>query len=264
MKVPPAPWFVHAAASTQRSGCGTAAPVDTHRTRATHERREDVRIARLLDAQQRAAQLFEEMERAAILRPGVTDTWASDAVRDLAAERFGVERHWHKRIVRSGPNTLRPYHENPPDRVIGADDIVFADFGPVFEGWEADFGRTWVLGNDPVKIRMRDDLPNVFEAGKRFFAERPDLTAAELFGEIVRLSAELGWKFGNYHCGHLVGEFPHENFAGERIDSLIAAGNGAPLRRRDPSGRAAHWILEVHLVDHERQIGAFYEELLTV
>jgi Xaa-Pro dipeptidase len=26
------------------------------------------------------------------------------------------------------------------------DDIVFADFGPVFEGWEADFGRTWVIG----------------------------------------------------------------------------------------------------------------------
>jgi len=23
-------------------------------------------------------------------------------------------------------------------------DIVFADFGPVFVGWEADFGRTWV------------------------------------------------------------------------------------------------------------------------
>jgi Xaa-Pro dipeptidase len=82
--------------------------------------------------------------------------------------------------------------------------------------------------------------------------------ATELF-EAVR-----GWTFGKHHCGHLVGEFPHENFGGERMASLITGANTLPLRRRDPSGRIAHWILEVHLVDHSRQIGGFYEELLTV
>ena len=41
---------------------------------------------------------------------------ASNAIRDLAAEMFGVSRHWHKRIVRAGPNTLQPYAQNPPDR----------------------------------------------------------------------------------------------------------------------------------------------------
>jgi hypothetical protein len=34
------------------------------------------------------------------------------------------------------------------------------------------------------------------------------------------------------------------------------------MRRTDRSGRAGHWILEVHLVDRDRQIGGFYEELL--
>ena len=57
------------------------------------------------------------------------------------ARQFGVSRHWHKRIVRAGPNTLEPYKQNPPDREITADDIVFLDFGPIFEEWEADFGR---------------------------------------------------------------------------------------------------------------------------
>ena len=42
---------------------------------------------------------------------------------------FGIGRWWHKRIVRAGPNTLQPYQENPPDRVIGADDIAFCDCG---------------------------------------------------------------------------------------------------------------------------------------
>jgi len=231
---------------------------------AKHELDEQIRAARLLDAQDKAAQLFEAVGRAGILQAGVSDSVASDAVRDIAAERFGVARHWHKRIVRSGPNTLQPYQDSPPDRVMTGDDIVFADFGPIFAGWEADFGRTWVLGDDPVKLRLRDDLAEVFAAGKRFFADHPAVTAAEMYTEIVRLSVNRGWTFGNHHCGHLVGEFPHENFDGERAASLITAANTLPLRRPDPSGRIAHWILEIHLVDLPRQIGGFYEELLTI
>jgi Xaa-Pro aminopeptidase len=231
---------------------------------AKREVDEEIRAARLVDAQKKATELFEAVGRTGIVQAGVSDSAASDAVRDLAAERFGVERHWHKRIVRSGPNTLQPYHENPPDRVMTDDDIVFADFGPIFAGWEADFGRTWVLGNDPVKLRLRDDLAEVFDAGKQFFADRPSLTAAEMYAQILCLAADRGWTFGNHHCGHLVGEFPHENFGGERVASLITGANTLPLRRRDPSGRIAHWILEIHLVDHSRQFGGFYEELLTI
>ena len=232
--------------------------------RARHERNEELRAARLLEAQRKAAQLFAAVEQAGILRPGATDLAASEAVRDLAAGQFAVTRHWHKRIVRSGPNTLRPYQEDAPDRVMAEDDIVFADLGPIFAGWEADFGRTWVLGNDPLKHRLRADLERVFAAAKRFFAAHAQLTAAALYAEVVRLAGECGWTYGNYHCGHLVGEFPHENFAGDKARSLITAANPAPLRCRDASGRTAHWILEVHLVDAPRQIGAFYEELLTL
>ena len=94
---------------------------------------EGVRSARLLDAQAKAADLFAAIEPRGIIAPGVRETEASDAVRDLAAEMFGVDRHWHKRIVRAGPNTLQPYRKNPPDRAIAADDIVFLDFGPIFE-----------------------------------------------------------------------------------------------------------------------------------
>ncbi len=238
--------------------------MSSDKARAGQENDEAIRAARLLDAQQKAAELFVAVEAAGVLRPGVSDSAASDAIRDLAAERFGVSRHWHKRIVRSGPNTLEPYSQDPPDRVMLEDDIVFADFGPVFEGWEADFGRTWVLGDDPLRQRLRDDLSRVFDAGRKMFVENPGLTAASLYEEVVRLARELGWEFGNYHCGHLVGEFPHENFRGAKVDSLIAAGNPVQLASRDPSGRVAHWILEIHLVDREHRIGGFHEELLTL
>jgi Xaa-Pro aminopeptidase len=225
---------------------------------------ENVRAARLLAAQRDAEDLFTAVGAEGILRPGVWDSEASRAVTELAADRFGVERHWHKRIVRSGPNTLQPYSIDPPDREMTDNDIAFADFGLIFDGWEADFGRTWVLGHDPVKMRLRDDLAPVFAAGKAFFEARLELTAAELYAEVVRLATERGWEFGNMHCGHMVGEYPHENMEGDRLDSMICANNHRRLRGPDPSGRIGHWILEVHLVDRAREIGGFFEQLLTV
>jgi Xaa-Pro aminopeptidase len=223
---------------------------------------EDVRAARLLDAQAKAAELFAEIEPRKLIRPGISEVEASDAIRDLAADMFGVDRHWHKRIVRAGPNTLQPYRKNPPNREIAADDIAFADFGPVFEAWEADFGRTFVLGGDPVKARLRDDLPVVWAAGREYFESQPGVTGEQLYAHMTGLAAQAGWEFGGEIAGHLVGQFPHEKIAGDHIESYIAPGSGQPMRRADRGGLDCHWILEVHLVDRERQIGGFYEELL--
>ncbi|MEW2306546.1 M24 family metallopeptidase [Streptomyces sp. NPDC006655] len=225
---------------------------------------EPTRAARLLDAQAKAALLFTEIEERGLVAAGERERAVSDRVRDLANEMFGTTRHWHKRIVRSGPNTLLPYKENPPDRVIGADDIVFADFGPIFEEYEADFGRTFVLGDDPVKQRLRADLPEVFAAGRHFFEADPRITGAALHAEVARLAREAGWELGGWHAGHLVGEFPHEKIDGADVESYLTPGNDTPLRRTDRAGRACHWILEIHLVDRERGFGGFHEELLTL
>jgi len=223
---------------------------------------EPARAARLLDAQAKAVELFSEVEKRGLIAAGAGERAVSDGIRDLAGELFGVKRYWHKRIVRSGPNTLHPYAENPPDRVIGADDIVFADFGPLFEQWEADFGRTFVLGEDPVKQKLRADLPLVFAAGRRYFDEHPQVTGEELYAEIVRLTEAAGWEFGGPHAGHLIGEFPHEKINGDQIEYYITTGSDQPMRRADRVGRRCHWILEIHLVDRERGFGGFYEELL--
>jgi Xaa-Pro aminopeptidase len=225
---------------------------------------EDVRVARLLDAQSKAVALFNEVIDRGLIAPGIGERAASDAIRDLAADMFGVERHWHKRIVRAGENTLQPYRQNPPDRPIAADDIVFFDFGPVFEAWEADFGRTYVLGDDPVKHALRDALPGVWHAGRDHFASHHDITGEQLYVAVVRLAQQAGWEFGGSIAGHMVGQFPHEKIAGDDIESYIAPGNRTPMRRLDRNGQQCHWILEVHLVDRGRQIGGFVEELLDI
>ncbi|KAJ5309233.1 hypothetical protein PENANT_c042G06568 [Penicillium antarcticum] len=83
-------------------------------------------------ANHKAVLLFEEIERD-LVRHGVTEKKLNEEVYQLGLDRYGIKTHWHKRVIRGGPNTLSPFSENPPDRVIQPDDILVVDLGPVFE-----------------------------------------------------------------------------------------------------------------------------------
>jgi Xaa-Pro dipeptidase len=228
------------------------------------EQSEEAVAAGLLDAQIKAHTLFGEIGAQNLIRPGAKESEINERIYTLAGHMYGIERYWHKRIVRAGPNTLAPYDENPPDLTVGEDDIVFLDLGPVFEDWEADFGRTYVVGNDPVKQKLCRDIEEAFAIGKQYFQERPEITAAELYGYAEKLAEQAGWEFGGPIAGHLIGVFPHEKIAGDKITLYVHPRNHNRMRMPDASGRDRHWILEIHFVDRARQIGGFYEELLTV
>ena len=217
----------------------------------------------LLNAQKKAHALFDSIAQE-LIRPGVSELVLNEEIYALAERDFGVTTHWHKRVIRSGENTLQPYSENPPDRLLAEDDILFVDLGPVFEAWEADFGRTYVLGNDPVKLKLRDDLEPMFLAVKARYQANPDMTGEALYALACDHAAQAGWEFGGSIAGHLVGAFPHERIEGNKIRFYITRGNHHALNARDEAGRERHWILEIHLVDRTRQIGGFYEQLLTI
>ncbi len=217
----------------------------------------------LLTAQNKAEALFADVVTGGLIRPGRLESELTADIHALAKERFGVRRHWHKRIARAGPNTLLTYYDAPSDRRIAEDDIVYLDFGPVFEAWEADFGRTYALGADPVKHRLIADLAVAFEAGRKLYQDTPQLTAGELYDFVVGMAAPRGWEFGAPTAGHLIGHFPHEH-SPDPARFSIRHGCQTALREPDEAGRPRHWILEIHFIDRARQIGGFYEELLTV
>jgi len=227
------------------------------------------RVTNLLDAQSKAQQLFDEAMARGLVQPGISDATISDSFRDLANEMFGVRRYWHKRLVRSGENTLAPYKENPPDRTVGENDIMILDFGPIFAGWEADLGRTLVFGDDPQKLRLQADVERIWDAGREHFDSTPDIRADEMYEHMVGLIREAGYEHDLGFAGHLVGEFPHEalNFpesgaTQEEIECYISPGNALPLRRSDRHGRQCHWILEVWAKHPENGYAAFKEQLL--
>src|SRR5271168_5625057 len=145
------------------------------------EKSEEALAAALLDAQVKAQALFMEVGTRNLIRPGARESEINEGVYALAESMFGISRYWHKRIVRAGRNTLAPYDENPPDLTVGEDDILFLDLGPVFEEWEADFGRTFVVGDDPLKHKLKNDVEQAFAQGKWYFHENPNLTSQEFF-----------------------------------------------------------------------------------
>jgi Xaa-Pro aminopeptidase len=228
------------------------------------EQSEETRAAGLLHAQVKAHALFAELEAQSLIRPGKTESEINESIYALAQRMYGIKRYWHKRIVRAGRNTLAPYDENPPDLTVTEDDIAFLDLGPVFEEWEADFGRTYVVGNDPLKHKLRRDIEEAFANGKRHFRQSSDITGAELYGYAQRLAEQAGWEYGGPIAGHLIGVFPHEKIAGDKVTLYVHPQNHNRMRSPDASGRARHWIFEIHFVDRAEQIGGFYEELLTL
>jgi Xaa-Pro dipeptidase len=219
------------------------------------------RRAALVAAEARAVTLFDEIERRGLVRSARTERDVEQDIYALALEQFGVEKHWHKRIVRAGANTLTIAADNPPVLDIGANDIVYVDLGPVFEDWEADLGRTYVLGDHPG-AGLVNALPEVFDRVQAHYHAAPDMTGAELYAFAQQASNEAGWNFGGVIAGHLVSEFAHAQIPGDKNLNRIYPGNDKRMNDPDELGQERHWILEIHLVEPNGAYGGFYERLL--
>ena len=219
--------------------------------------------SKLIEAENIAQQLFNAIEERQLIKHGKSETQLNEEVFKLAEELFGIQKYWHKRIVRSGVNTLVPYDENPPDLIIQEDDILFLDFGPVLEDWEADFGRTYVLGNDPLKHKLKKDIELAWQEARNWFSRQTKLTGAEFHQYIIELAKKYGWSYGGQLAGHLIGHFPHERLEPKNYGLYVHPENPNDMFLPDASGNKREWILEIHFVNREKQIGGFFEQLLT-
>lgn len=221
----------------------------------------DTRRAELEAAEARGNALFDAIERAGLIRAGVSEKQLSEEINAFAAEHFGVKQHWHKRIVRGGANTVCVFNEDPPDHMIGVDDIVYLDLGPVMGEWEADLGRSYALGGAGEKARLVADLPRLFDVVQAHYRQTPDIKAEELYAYACDTAEGAGWKFGGVIAGHtIVGKFPHAPVPYD--GRLIMKGNPSRMRDPDNKGVERHWILEIHLIDKAKTFGGFYERLL--
>jgi Xaa-Pro aminopeptidase len=221
-------------------------------------------IEELFLSEKKAKQLFKTIEDRGLITSGKTEKQLCDEIVQVAKDDFGTSTHWGKKIVRTGINTLQPYVSDPPDLVIQDGDILFFDFHPVFEGWEADLGRTYVLGNDPLKQKIKKDIEAAWHEANAWYFKQANLTGSEYFNYVNELTKRYGYEFGNAIAGHIVGRFPHEQPDDPNDLCLdVHPDNHKDILQPDKHGNKRHWILELHFVDRANNIGAFFEQLLT-
>jgi Xaa-Pro aminopeptidase len=214
-------------------------------------------------AEQKAKELFNSVERRGLIIPGKLESELSNEIVQIAKEDFGTANHWGKKIVRTGSNTLYPYVAYPPDLVIQAGDILFFDFHPVFDGWEADLGRTYVLGDDPLKQKIKNDIEEAWQEGNTWYFKQTKLTGSGFYDYASDLARRYGYEFGNSIAGHIIGKYPHEQ-PDDATDLCldIHPDNHKDILQSDKQGNKRHWIFELHFVDKKNKMGAFFEQLL--
>jgi hypothetical protein len=214
-------------------------------------------------AQDITRQLFEAVEKNNLIVAGKSEEQLSQEIEKLALEQFKVDQHWHKKIVRTGLNTLATYVDNPANRFIQHGDILFIDFGLIVNGYESDYARTFVLGKDPRKLKLKQDVEKAWYETREWILQQKKLTGAELFAYTRKKAQEYGWTSAGEIAGHIVGKYPHEQPANPKSMELdVHPDNPFDIFLRDASGNKRHWILEMHFVDEDDGIGGYFEQLI--
>jgi methionine aminopeptidase len=143
------------------------------------------------------------------------------------------------------------------------DDILFIDYGIIADGWEADYARTYVLGDNPKKIKLKKDVEKAWHETQAWYRKQTKLKASDFFKYIVDKAASYGYTYGGEIAGHIVGAYPHEQPADPKsFDLDIHPDNQNDMFLRDANGNERHWILEMHFVDKENNMAAYMEQLL--
>ncbi|HEY4198659.1 MAG TPA: M24 family metallopeptidase [Mucilaginibacter sp.] len=216
----------------------------------------------LLIAEQRTKELFNIIEESGLIIPGKYESQLNNEVVDIALDVFGIKEFWHKKIVRAGANTMQPYGGNPPDIMIQEDDLVILDFGPVFNGYEADVARTYIIGDSPLKLKIKMDVEAAWQEANAWYSGNSSITGSAFYNYVTDLAKRYGYEYGGEIAGHIVGPFPHEQLGPGNLGLDIHPDNHQDMFLKDPQGNDRHWILEMHFVDRANNIGAFIEQLI--
>jgi Xaa-Pro aminopeptidase len=100
-----------------------------------------------------------------LLRPGVRQTDLTGAflrrVFDLGIEHVGVDPIWQviPATRAEGPQTVHgdlAFPTSSTDRALDDGDVIWSDTGLHVGGYASDFGRTWIVGDDPTPTARQE------------------------------------------------------------------------------------------------------------
>jgi methionyl aminopeptidase len=215
----------------------------------TNDSRESVgrafRAEHMREAQTYAWKVMEEI--AAMIEPGMSESDGTRLTRSMLKQR-GLLLGWHAVCVRFGCNTTLEYGApSKPGVILAENDIFTFDIGPLWNGYEADCGSTFVVGSDPDMARAMRDVKLIWERTRDEWRTK-GVTGVALYRFAADEAERLGWEFDSVMSGHRVGDFPHRYKGALRTMSDV------------PSPDI--WILETLIRHKSRPFGAYVEDLL--
>lgn len=168
---------------------------------------------------------------------------------DQTLQAMGASHTWHPTYIRFGDDTVRtPRQGIDLQRRLRATDIAVVDLGPVWDGYEGDYGDTFVFGEHPLYHACVKALHEVFDETRQ--AWYTGLTGRELYDVAERSALAKGWCLERNLAGHRIADFPHALFGQDKLAELEIV----------PSEMV--WVLEIQLCHPTEPVGAFFEDIL--
>jgi methionine aminopeptidase len=193
---------------------------------------------------------FEAVRRIAeAVQPGMTEGRSHEVAAEILTA-MGMDRLWHKNVIRFGPGTLETFFGDfQPDYVLKPDDIFYVDLGVVWDGHEGDAGDTFTVGADAEMAACCQAARDIWHDVAARWRECGE--SGHALYEFARDRAEaMGFILNWTVKGHRVSDFPH---------AIYKAGS---LRDLEIMPKTGLWILEIQIRHPARPFGAFYEDLL--
>jgi methionine aminopeptidase len=188
-------------------------------------------------------------ELSSLITSGMTENDAHSIYKELC-KKYPVEKQWHPPKFRFGPNTLKNFRDPSEPYILQEEDIFFIDIGPVVEGHEADYGETFILGDQFEHKQIASFSQTLFKEVSSYWS-RENIDGAKLYQFAKERARSHDFILNEYSAGHRIGDFPHHvHFKGK-----------LPECKEEIIPNA--WILEIHLIHPEKKFGAFFEDLLT-
>ena len=238
--LPPSRWHAESFVPTGNLSPSRGAPHPWERVGTRFER------SGILLARRRSMEALSDI--AARMEPGMT-TAEAIALADQRLLALGANRNWHPTYVRFGPDTLC-FSSQPGDRTrrLREDDLFTIDLGPVWDGYEGDYGDTFVLGNDVDHLRCVQAARSIFKDAQAQW--RRGLSGVDLYAYAEKRAHAHGCELVREVAGHRIADFPHALYGKQRLATAdFLPGDGI-------------WVLEIQVRDLERPIGAFFEDVL--
>ncbi|WMD21720.1 M24 family metallopeptidase [Achromobacter seleniivolatilans] len=203
-------------------------------------------MAGILAARQRSITAVHDI--AALMTPGIT-TREAITIADRYLQQMGASHNWHPTYVRFEADTQSPaVQETDFARTLREGDIFVIDIGPVWDGYEGDYGDTFVMGADADRQRCAHAAREVFKRTRLAWLD--GLTGAALYDQAEIYAQEHGCALVRDIAGHRVSDFPHALYGKHRLSQAdFIPGDGI-------------WVLEIQVRDLVLPIGAFYEDVL--